>query len=156
MIKAVDAALLPQIQPLGANLDFWRAVSRSVAVLSGSLSALALVLASIGVYGVVSYTVTRRRREVGIRMALGASPRAVQALVLRETLRPIGAGVLLGVLAAAASSQLLERGLFGISPFDPVAFIAAAIFMLAVATMATVLPTRNAVKVDPVAALRHD
>jgi ABC-type antimicrobial peptide transport system permease subunit len=120
------------------------------------LSALALALASIGVYGVVAYTVTRRRREVGIRMALGASPRAVKALVLRETLRPIGAGVLLGVLAAAASSQLLERGLFGISPFDPVAFAAAAIFMLTVATTATVLPTRNALKVDPVDALRHD
>lgn len=156
MIKTLDAGLRAQVQPLGANLDLWRTVSRSVAVLSGSLSALALVLASIGVYGVVSYTVTRRRREVGIRMALGASPRAVQALVLRETLRPIGAGVLLGVLAAAASSHLLERGLFGISPFDPVAFIAAAIFMLTVATMATVFPTRNALKVDPVDALRHD
>jgi ABC-type antimicrobial peptide transport system permease subunit len=156
MIKTLDAGLLAQVQPLRANLDVWRTVSRSVAVLSGSLSVLALVLASIGVCGVVSYNVTRRRREVGIRMALGASPRAVQALVLRETLRPIGAGVLLGVLAAAASSQLLERGLFGISPVDPIAFAAAAIFILAVATMATVLPTRNALKVDPVAALRHD
>jgi hypothetical protein len=74
-------------------------------------------------------------------------------LVLRETLRPIGAGVLLGVSAAAASSPLLERGLLGISPFDPVA---AAIFMLTVATMATVLATRNALKVDPGDALRHD
>jgi predicted permease len=156
MIKTLDAGLLAQVQPLGANLDFWRTVSRSVAALSGSLSALALVLASIGVYGVVSYTVIRRRREVGIRMALGASPRAVQALVLRETLRPVAVGVLLGVLAAAASAQLLERGLFGISPFDPVAFAAAAIFMLTVATIATVLPTRNALKVDPVDALKHD
>jgi macrolide transport system ATP-binding/permease protein len=156
MIKTLDAGLLAQVQPLEANLDFWRTVSRSVAALSGSLSVLALVLASIGVYGVVSYTVSRRRREVGIRMALGASRRAVQALVLRETLRPVGVGVLFGVLAAGASSQLLERGLFGISPFDPAAFAAAAIFMLTVATMATVLPTRAALKVDPVTALRHD
>jgi predicted permease len=155
-IKTLDDGLLAQVQPLEANLDFWRTVSRSVAVLSGSLSALALVLASIGVYGVVSYTVTRRRREVGIRMALGASPRAVQALVLRQTLRPVGVGVVLGVLAAAASSQLLERGLFGISPFDPVAFAAAALFMLGVAMMATVVPTWNAMRVDPVNALRHD
>jgi ABC-type antimicrobial peptide transport system permease subunit len=151
----LDAGLLAQVQPLGANLDFWRTVSRSVATLAGSLSALALVLASIGVYGVVSYIVIRRRREVGIRMALGASARAVQALVLRETLRPVGVGVLVGVLAAGASSQLLERSLFGISPFDPIAFVASAIFMLTVATMATVLPTRNALKVDPVTALRH-
>jgi ABC-type antimicrobial peptide transport system permease subunit len=156
MIKTLDAGLLAQVQPLGANLDFWRTVSRSVATLAGSLSALALVLASIGVYGVVSYTVIRRRREVGIRMALGASRRAVQALVLGETLRPVGVGVFLGVLAAAASSQLLERALFGISPFDAVAFAAAAIFMVAVATMATVWPTRKALKADPITALRHD
>jgi macrolide transport system ATP-binding/permease protein len=155
-IKTLDAGLLSQIQPLEANLDFWRTVSRSVAALSGSLSALALVLASIGVYGVVSYIVIRRRREVGIRIALGASPRAVQALVLRETLRHVGVGVLLGVSAAAASSRLLERGLFGISPFDPIAFVASAICMLTVATAATVLPTRKALKVDPVTALRHD
>jgi predicted permease len=154
--EMLDAALLTQVQPLAANLEFWRTVSRSVSTLAGSLSALALVLASIGVYGVVSYIVIRRRREVGIRMALGASPRAVQALVLRETLRPVGVGVLVGVLAAGASSQLLERSLFGISPFDPIAFIASAIFMLTVATMATVLPTRKALKVDPVTALRHD
>jgi predicted permease len=155
-IKLLDAGLLAQVQPLGANLDFWRTVSRSVATLAGSLSALALVLASIGVYGVVSYIVIRRRREVGIRMALGASPRAVQALVLRETLRPVGVGVLVGVLAAGASSQLLERSLFGISPLDPIAFVASAIFMLTVATMATVLLTRKALKVDPITALRHD
>jgi predicted permease len=155
-IESFDAGLLAQVQPLGANLDFWRRVSRSVATLAGSLSALALVLASSGVYGVVSYIVIRRRREVGIRMALGASPRAVHALVLRDTLRPVGIGVVLGVLAAGASSRLLERSLFGISPFDPIAFVASALFMLTVATMATVLPTRKALKVDPVTALRHD
>ena len=152
----LDAGLLTQVQPLAANLDFWRTVSRSVATLAGSLSALALVLASIGVYGVVSYIVSRRRREVGIRMALGASPRAVHELVLRETLRPVGVGVLVGVLGAGATSQLLERGLFGISPFDPIAFAGSAIFMLTVATLAAVLPTGKALKVDPVTALRHD
>jgi predicted permease len=155
-IKTFDAGVLAQVQPLGANLDFWRTISRSIAILSGSLSALALMLASIGVYGVVSYTVTRRRREVGVRMALGASPGSVQAMLLRETLRPIGAGMLLGVVAAAAGAQVLQRGLFGISPFDPVAFATAAIFMLMVATLAIVLPTRNVLKVNPVDALRHD
>jgi ABC-type antimicrobial peptide transport system permease subunit len=155
-IETLDAGLVAQVQPLGANLAFWRTVSRSIATLAGSLTGLALGLASIGVYGVVSYIVIRRRREVGVRMALGASPYAVQALVLRETLRPVGVGVLIGVLAAGASSQLLERGLFGISPLDPIAFVVSAIFMLAVATVATVLPTRKALKGDPLTALRYD
>ena len=155
-IEMLDAGLVAQVQPLAANLGFWRTVSRSIATLAGSLTGLALVLASIGVYGVVSYIVIRRRREVGVRMALGASPYAVQALVLRETLRPVGVGVLIGVLAAGASSQLLERGLFGISPLDPIAFVVSAIFMLAVATMATVMPTRKALKGDPLTALRYD
>jgi predicted permease len=155
-IETLDAGLLAQIQPLEANLDFWRRVSQSVATLAGSLTLLALVLASIGVYGVVSYVVVRRRHEVGIRMTLGASPRAVQALVLRETLRPVGVGILVGVIAAAATSQVLKSTLFGISPFDPIAFVGAAIVLLTVAAAATVLPTREVLKVDPIAALRHD
>ncbi len=155
-IARLDAGLLAQVQPLEANLAFWRTVSRSVATLAGSLSTLALVLASIGVYGVVSYIVTRRRREVGIRMALGASPSTVRALVLRESLRPVSVGVLVGVLAGGTISKLLESVLFGISPFDPIAFVAAATVMMTVATVATVLPTRTAVLIDPVAALRHD
>jgi hypothetical protein len=155
-IEMLDAGLVAQVQPLEANLDFWRRGSRSVATLAGSLSVLALALASIGVYGVVSYVVIRRRREVGIRMTLGASPRAIQALILRETLRPVGLGVLVGVAAAGASSQVLKSTLFGISPFDPIAFVAAAIFLLILAAAATVLPTREALKADPVTALRHD
>ena len=155
-IERLDAGLLAQVQPLEANLDFWQRVSGSVATLAGSLSALALVLAAIGVYGVVSYVVIRRRREVGIRMTLGATPRAVQALILGETLRPVGVGVLAGVVAAGASSQVLESTLFGISPLDPIAFVAAAICLLIVAAAATVLPTRQALKVDPITALRHD
>ncbi|HET9358804.1 MAG TPA: ABC transporter permease [Vicinamibacterales bacterium] len=155
-IEMLDEGLLAQVQPLGTNLDFWRRGSRSVATLAGSLSVLALAIACIGVYGVVSYVVMRRRREVGIRMMLGASTRAVQALILRETLRPVGLGVLVGVAAAGASSHALRSTLFGISPFDPIAFVAAAIFLLIVAAVATVLPTREALRADPVTALRHD
>ena len=84
--------------------------------LSGSLSLLALVLASVGVYGVVSYVVSRRRREVGIRMTLGATARDVQSLFLRQTLRPVVIGAVIGIAAAAAASRILESVLFGISP----------------------------------------
>ena len=80
----------------------------------------------------------------------------MQTLILRETLGPVGVGVLAGVAAAAASSRVLESALFGISPFDPVAFAGAAIFLLTIAVAAIVLPTRQALKVDPVTALRHD
>jgi len=155
-VQTLDAGLLPRVRPLDANLEYWRQGSRTVATLAGSLSALALVLAAVGVYGVVSYLVTCRRREVGIRMALGATSRAVQALILRETFRPVGAGVLAGAAGAAASSQVLASRLFGISPLDPVAFAGAAVFLMIVATMAILVPTITALKVDPTTTLRHD
>ena len=108
-------------------------MSRLVAGLSGSLSLLALVLASVGVYGVVSYVVSRRLREVGIRMMLGATARDVQAMILRQTLRPVAIGIVIGIGAAAAASQILTSVLFGVSRFDPIAFIGAPLFLLAVA-----------------------
>jgi ABC-type antimicrobial peptide transport system permease subunit len=115
-----------------------------------------LLLASVGVYGVVSYVVSRRRREVGIRMALGASARDVQRLILRQTLRPVAVGVLIGVAVAAGASRILQAVLFGISPFDPVAFVGAPVFLLAIALVATLLPTRAALRVDPMTTLRYE
>jgi predicted permease len=123
--RELDPGIVVRVNRLEENLNFWRTVSRLVAGLSGSLSLLALVLASGGVYGVVSYLVSRRRREVGIRMTLGASARDVQALIFRQTLRPVVVGVVIGVAGAAAASQILESVLFGISPFDPMTFIGA-------------------------------
>ena len=155
-VATLDPGLLARVQPLEANLDFWREGSRAIATLAGTLSVLALVLALVGVYGVVSYLVARRRREVGIRMALGASSRAVQTLILLETFRPVGVGVLIGVMGAGAASQVLASSLFGISPFDPIAFAGAAFFLLTVAAAAILLPVREALKVDPITALRHE
>jgi ABC-type lipoprotein release transport system permease subunit len=110
----------------------------------------------VGVYGVVSYVVNRRRREVGIRLTLGATGRDVQHLIVCQTLRPITIGLLIGIAAAAAASRALESVLFGISPLDPIAFIGAALLLLSVALVATLLPTREALKVDPVSALRSE
>jgi predicted permease len=154
--RELDPGLVVRVNRLEENLDFWRSVSRLVAALSGSLSLLALVLASVGVYGVVSYVVSRRLREVGIRMMLGASGRDVQAMILRQTLRPVAIGVVLGIGAAAAASQVLTSVLFGVSPFDPIAFIGAPLFLLGIAAGASLIPARRATRADPMATLRYE
>jgi predicted permease len=154
--RELDPGLVARVDRLEGNLDFWRAVSRLVAGLSGSLSVLALVLASVGIYGVVSYVVSSRRREVGIRMALGASAYDVLSLILRQTLRPVVAGALMGIGGAAAASQILQSVLFGVSRLDPIAFLGATVFLLGVATAASLLPTREALRIDPVTVLRYE
>jgi putative ABC transport system permease protein len=156
LARTLDPGLVVRVNRLEANLDYWRAGSRVIASLSGSLSLLALVLASVGVYGVVSYAVNRRRREVGIRMTLGASARDVQRLFLGQTLRPVMVGVAIGIAGAAAASQVLESVLFGVSPFDPVAFLVAPLFLMAVSAAASLLPTRAALKVNPTTTLRYE
>ena len=155
-VRDLDSGLVVRVNRLEENLEFWRTGSRLVAGLSGSISILALLLASVGVYGVVSYVVTRRRREVGIRMTLGATARDVQRLFLRQTLRPVVIGAVIGIAAAAAASRILESVLFGISPYDPIAFIGAPLFLLTVAAAASFLPTREALKVDPMVTLRYE
>jgi putative ABC transport system permease protein len=154
--RDLDPAVVVRVNRLEENLDFWRTLSRMTASLSGSLSLLALGLASIGVYGVVAYVVSRRRREVAIRIALGATPSAVQRLIVRQTLRPVAVGVLIGVVASAATSRILQAVLFGISPFDPVAFICAPIFLFGIACAATLLPIREALRMDPISTLRYE
>ena len=154
--REIDPAIVARVAPLEQNLDFWRAVSRMTATLSGSLGLLALALASLGVYGVVSYVVSRRIREVGIRMMLGANARDVQRLILRQTLRPVVVGGVIGIAGAAAASQILQSVLFGVSPFDPIAFVGAPLFLLAVAAAAGILPARQALKRDPLTTLRYD
>jgi putative ABC transport system permease protein len=154
--RELDPGLVARVDRLEGNLDFWRAVSRLVAGLSGSLSVLALVLASVGVYGVVSYVVSSRRREVGIRMALGASAHDVLSLILGQTLRPVVAGALIGIGGAAAASQILQSVLFGVDRLDPIAFLGATVFLLGVAVAASLLPTREALRVDPVTILRYE
>jgi predicted permease len=156
LTRDLDPALLVRVNRLEENLEFWRTGSRLIASLSGSVSLLALTLASLGVYGVVSYVISRRRREVGIRMTLGATAADVQRLILRQTLRPVVAGMVIGIAAAAAAAQLLDSVLFGISPFDPVAFIGAPLFLLGVAGAASLLPTRDALRVDQMIALRYE
>jgi predicted permease len=154
--RELDSGLAVRVNRLEENLDFWRTMSRLVASLAGSLSVLALVLASVGVYGVVSYIVSRRLREVGIRMMLGATSRDMQRLLLRQTLRPVAIGVVVGIGLATAASQILTSVLFGVSRFDPIAFVGAPLFLLGIAATASLIPARRAARVDPMTTLRYE
>src|SRR6266567_4143835 len=154
--RAMDAALIVDVTKLEDNLEVWRTPSRIVAALSSALGALALLLASIGVYGVVAYGVSQRIREIGIRMTLGADGHDVMSLLLRQALRPVVIGALVGIAGCAAVSQVLSKVLYGMGSHDPIAFIGVPVFLLAVAALASYIPARRATKIDPVVALRYE
>ena len=152
----LDPELSLTIGPLSGALEFWRAPARVVSVLSIILGTIALLLASIGIYGMVSYGVSRRVREIGIRIALGADNRDVMWLVVRQAMFPVLAGVIMGMLLCAAISTIFSAILFGVSPLDPGAFVSMPVFLLAVALLASYIPARRAMKVDPMVALRYE
>jgi putative ABC transport system permease protein len=154
--QSLDKDMPVGVTRLEDYFEVWRKPSRIVAALSGTLGALALMLAAIGVYGVVSYSVSRCVREIGIRMALGADAGEIMNLVLRQALRPVLIGGLVGVAGCALVSQVLSSMLFGLSAHDPVAFILVPLFLLVVALVASYLPARRAMRVDPMVALRHE
>ncbi len=129
---------------------------QSVALLAGVLGALALLLASIGLYGVMSFVVSQRTREIGIRMALGAGARDLIKLFLRQGCKLIAIGVAIGLAGGAAISMLLAVVLTDISQFDPLAFGVVAAFLTLIALSACYIPARRATKVDPLTALRHE
>jgi predicted permease len=124
--------------------------------LLGLFGVLSLVLAAVGIYAVVSYSVARRTREIGIRMALGARAGDVSTLVLSQNAVPIAAGLTLGLALGAAAARLLREFLFGVSPLDPLTFAAVSLVLAACGTAAAWLPARRAARVDPMTALRGD
>ena len=129
---------------------------RFAMVLLGVFALIALLLASIGIYGVISYMAGQRTHEIGIRMALGAQPLDVLKLVMGDAARMTAGGVLVGLIAAAGLTRLIKSMLFGISATDPVTFFGVAILLTAVAFVACYLPTRRAMRVDPIVALRYE
>ena len=129
---------------------------RFTTLLTGLFAALALLLAAVGVYGVMAYTVSQRTREVGIRLAVGAAPRQVVALVFGRGLKVTAVATALGLAGALVATRLLRSQLFGVAPGDPVTFVAAAAVLAIVALLACWLPARRAAKVDPVVALRSE
>jgi putative ABC transport system permease protein len=129
---------------------------RFAMMLLGLFAVMALVLASIGIYGVMSYSVTQRSHEIGIRMALGAARQAVLGMVMRQGLLLVGVGVGIGVLGALGLTRLITSQLFGVRPTDPTTFIFVALTLTGVAALATLVPALRATRVDPVVALREE
>ncbi len=124
--------------------------------LLGAFSLLALILAAVGIYGVLAYSVTQRTHEIGIRMALGAETGDVLHMVLRRTLMLAGAGIALGAAGALAVTRVLAKFLFDVKPTDPVTFVAVAVLLACVALAAGLVPARRATRVDPMVALRYE
>jgi ABC-type antimicrobial peptide transport system permease subunit len=135
---------------------FSRSISRTsfVMILLGIAAAVALALSAVGTYGVISYLVTQRRPEIGVRIALGASVRQVSRLVLLQSMRLAVVGVVIGVALAWVATRLLSRMLFNVSPTDPLVLTTVAVTLLLVAGLAAFAPARRAAKIDPVEVLR--
>src|SRR5207248_7944926 len=157
-ISAVTGAIhqvgpdLPVVDVMSMDDVIAQSVSpqRFNVLLLGAFAGLALVLAAVGIYGVLSYTVRRRVREIGIRMALGASHSDVLRLVVTDGMKPILLGVALGLAAALALSRVVASLIFGVHATDPLTFAAVALLLVAVGLLATVLPAYRATRVEPV------
>jgi ABC-type antimicrobial peptide transport system permease subunit len=154
--RHLDPRIRLQVVPLTDNLERWLAPARVMATLAGILGALALTLASVGMFGVFAYVVEQRTPEIGIRMALGAQPMQVIRLVLGTSSRAVLAGLASGLVCSLAASRLMEGYLYGVSPFDPTAYGSVALVLTLAATAASYFPARRATRVDPMTALRHD
>jgi ABC-type antimicrobial peptide transport system permease subunit len=154
-------ALIPNmpagaVRALSERLQASLAPQRSSASLLGALGLLGLLLACVGVYSVLAYAVARRRNEVGIRMALGASRSSVITLILREGFILIVAGAAMGLVLAAASTRFMTNQLFGVTATDPLTYIAVTSVLIVTALAACYLPARRAARVDPLVALRYE
>jgi hypothetical protein len=141
-------------QHLDSNLDLW--IVRAGAALFSIFGGLALGLAVVGLYGVKAYSVARRTREIGIRMALGAQRGAVLRMIMREGSFMLLCGIALGLLLAAAAGKILSGILYGVGALDPIAFTAAPMLLAVAALVATWLPARRAATLNPVEALRYE
>jgi len=156
-VRDIDPSLpLAQVRTMDEVLAGARSRPRFLTTLLGLFSFTALLLAAIGLYGVISYSVTRRMTEFGIRMAMGARTGDVLGLVLSQGLKLAGAGVLAGALGALALTRLIRGLLFGVSSFDPLTFFSMAVLLGAVTVAACIIPARRATRVDPLIALRYE
>ena len=156
-IRQVDRQLpVEHFQTMTERLDESVAQRRFQMQLVTLFAICALLLASLGIYGVVAYSVAQRTNEIGIRMALGAHRASIGQMVLQEGLRPVIGGLIAGVIAALALGRTLESLLFGVQVVDPLTIVMVVVLLLAVATGAVILPASRATRVNPVDALRYE
>jgi putative ABC transport system permease protein len=137
-------------------VDATLARPRTVSVLLTAFALIALVLAGVGVYGVMAYSVSQRTQEIGVRIALGATTDSVFRMVLGQALKLVAIGVVLGVVAAATLTRLLTTLLYNTEPWDPATFAATAVVLTLVAAFASYVPARRATRITPVEALRSE
>ena len=163
LIPAVKAALAEidprfsfEIATLQQRIDQSVRLPRTLGLLAGFFGVLALVLASIGLYGLMSYTVARRTSEIGIRIALGAHGASIMGLVLGDVGRMVAAGLGLGALLLPATTKILSRFLFGVGPNDPATVVVSALALASVAFGAAMVPARRAARLNPTGALREE
>lgn len=157
VVEDIDAnASVLEIQTQMSYIEQTYAPERLTAMISTAFGGLVLAVSMTGLFGLMSWSVARRTREVGIRMALGAEARRIRLSVLRQSWTLVSAGIVLGVAGSLALTRLIESRLFGLGRNDPLTFVAASLLLLAVATLAAWLPARRASQVDPLVALRHE
>jgi ABC-type antimicrobial peptide transport system permease subunit len=155
-LRAIDATLpLSDVTTLDDQIAESLSSERMLATLGSSFGVLALLLAAVGVYGVLAFAVARRTREIGIRMALGAEPGDVSWLIVRQVAVIVLAGLLGGAAGVWALHGVLRTMVFGVSPADPAVFAAAVLIVGATSAIAAGVPARRAARLDPVAALRQ-
>jgi predicted permease len=157
-VSALDPAMPVSLQTMNAAVEGAQGffLLRVGVIQAGGMGILGLLLAAVGVYGVMSYGATQRTREIGIRMALGATPRVVLGMILNQGVWMVIMGVAVGLMGAAAVTKVLERFLFSVSLADPLVFFAAAGLLALVALAACYIPARRAMRVEPMTALRHE
>jgi predicted permease len=156
VIDALGRHTVMSVKPLTEVVDRSILRERLTAMLSAFFGALALLLAAIGLYGLMAHNVTRRRREIGIRMALGAGRTGILGMVLRETLTLAGIGILVGIPCALAATRLIAHMLFAVTTYDPVTLSVVIFTLLAICALAGYIPARRAMRVDPMVALRYE
>jgi putative ABC transport system permease protein len=156
-VAALDKELpLYEIKTLDQYVSNAAAQPKFTALLFGIFAGVALLLSAVGLYGVMSYTVTQRRREIGIRLALGAQKGDVLKLALQQGMTMVFVGLALGLLSAFAVTRLIQSFLYGITATDPLTFVLVSVMLTGVALLACLVPARRAAKVDPMEALRYE
>jgi predicted permease len=154
LAHAVDPSLSPDVQMLATTLNDRMADTRKFAAVVGGMGTLALVLAVVGLYGVVAYGVARRTREIGIRIALGATPSQLIHNMLAGFVLPLGLAIVVGLGVATGLSMVIREYLYGVSNWDPWSYAGAALVLAVTGSLAALVPARRAQKVDPMVALR--